>query len=204
MRCELVDRASNPGESENDFRTRLAAIAAEKLVAERTRLQQQFDKKLAAIETNIKKAEARVSSQRWRLFARLGTMFWVIADTVLSIVGKGLPGRRRSLDPAFRSVATERGQQANAQVGLDKLLADKKTLATDREKALADFDTAHKPESLVLEKLSIKPRKMDIEVDGVALAWLPYRLHAGAEPAPLYELPSATADAPTEPPPKSS
>jgi hypothetical protein len=198
MRCGLVDRSSNPGESESDFRTRIAPLAAEKLAAERTRLEQQFDKKLATLETNIKKAEARVSSQRWQFFARLGTMFWVIADTVLSVLGKGLPGRRRSLDPAFRSVATERGQQANAQVGLEKLLADKETLAADREKALADLAVAYNPESLALDALSIKPRKMDIEIDGVALAWLPYRLHADSDPTPLYALPTDTSSAPTE------
>ena len=71
--------------------------------------------------TALSRAEARVSTQRWQFFARIGSMLWVIVDTVLSALGKGLPGRRRSLDPAFRSVATERGQQSNAQVSVDKL-----------------------------------------------------------------------------------
>jgi hypothetical protein len=199
MRCAAFDCSSNPDESVVDFRARLAPLAAEKLAAERTRSEQQFDRKLAALETNIKKAEARVSSQRWQFFARLGTMFWVIADTVLSIMGKGLPGRRRSLDPAFRSVATERGQQANAQVSLDKLLADKKTLLADREKALADLNTAYQPEALAIEKLSIKPRKMDIQVEAVALTWLPYRILDDAEPVPLFALPSAKTSTLTEP-----
>ena len=51
--------------------------------------------------TRFSRAKARVSTQRWQFFARLGSMLWVVVDTVMSAMGKNLPGRRRSLDPAI-------------------------------------------------------------------------------------------------------
>ena len=119
-------------------------------------------------------------------------MLWVIADTVLSILGKGLPGRRRSLDPAFRSVATERGQQATAQVSLDKLLDEKKSLEAERDKTLADLESKFtSPSNCRSKSSSLKPRKADIEVDRVSLVWLPYRLDTHGAAEPVYQLPNA-------------
>ena len=117
-------------------------------------------------------------------------MLWVVADTVLSILGKGLPGRRRSLDPAFRSVASERGQQVSAQASLDKLLDEKKSLEAERDKTLADLDGKFKPDQLPLEELVLKPRKTDVEVDRVSLVWLPYRLDSQGSAVPVYQLPT--------------
>lgn len=188
MRCELVDCSSKPDEATADFLKRLEPLAAAKREQERVRLEKQFASKQANLEASITKAEARVSSQRWQFFARLGTMFWVIADTILSILGKGLPGRRRSLDPAFRSVATGRGQQTNAQASLDKLLDEKATLETEREKSLAELDGKFAVEKLPLEELVLKPRKMDIEVDNVSLVWLPFRVNGAGVVEQVYEL----------------
>ncbi len=114
-------------------------------------------------------------------------MLWVIADTVLSILGKGLPGRRRSLDPAFRSVATERGQQMSAQASLDKALDEKKSLEAEREKSLAELDAKFQPDQLPLETLVLKPRKSDIDVDRVSLVWLPYRIDGDGRGEPVFQ-----------------
>lgn len=188
MRCELVECSSKPDETKADFLKRLEPLAVAKREEERVRLEKQFTSKQAKLEEQITKAEARVSSQRWQFFARLGTMFWVIADTILSILGKGLPGRRRSLDPAFRSVATGRGQQTTAQAKLDKLLEEKATLETEREKTLAELDGKFAVEKLPLEELVLKPRKMDIEVDNVSLVWLPFRVNGAGVAEQVYEL----------------
>jgi hypothetical protein len=194
MRCELVDCTANAGESHDDFQKRIEPLAKAKADAERARIEQQFDKKRADLESRIKAAEARVSSQKWQFFARIGTMLWVIADTVMSLLGKGLPGRRRSLDPAFRSVATERGQQATAQATLDKLLDEKAALEKDREKTLADLDSKYQTTQLPINTLTLKPRKTDIVVDRVLLAWLPFRIDAQGTATPVYKDPTSESD----------
>jgi hypothetical protein len=190
LSCDLVGASSKSGESREAFCKRIEPLLATAKEAERAKLEQQFASKLAALDARIKSAEARVSSRRWQFFARLGTMLWVVADTVLGTLGKGLPGRRRSLDPAFRSVATERGQQAVAQASFDKLLEEKKSLEADRDKTLAGLDDKYAPGRVPLEAV-IKPRKSDTEIDGVSLVWLPYRVAADGSAQRVFQAPTS-------------
>ena len=132
------------------------------------------------------RAAARVSTQRWQFFARLGSIAWVVADTVLSAMGKGLPGRRRSLDPAFRSAATERGQQSSAQLSLDKALKEKEQLEVDYQDRLKDLEASYSPANVSIEPIELKPQKSDVEVDNVSLVWLPWRIDAAGLAEPVY------------------
>jgi len=193
LSCSLVGASSKPGESRAEFCQRIEPLLVRAKESERTKLEQQFEKKIAALDARIKSAEARVSSQRWQFFARLGTMFWVVADTVLSILGKGLPGRRRSLDPAFRSVASERGQQATAQASLDKLLDEKKSLAAERDESLEGLNDKYAASCVTLDEIQLKPRKTDIEIDRVSLVWLPFRVDNSGTASAVYSLPSASS-----------
>jgi hypothetical protein len=193
-RCELVDCTSKPGESKVDFVKRLEPLAKAKQKADREQLAKEYDKKLAGIEDDIKKAKSNVSTQRWQFFARLGGVLWVMLDTVLTAFGKGLPGRRRSLDPAFRSVATERGQQVRAQVVLDRAQGQKQQIEKDYQQNLKELDAKYAPPSLRLELLEIKPRKSDIEIDRISLVWLPYRIDDRGAAEPVYEIPSADVE----------
>jgi hypothetical protein len=195
-RCELVACTSRPGEVKKDFQQRLSPLASKKCEEERAKLEAKFASKLADLGGRIKKAEVNVSTQKWQFFARIGTMLWVVVDTVASILGKNLPGRRRSLDPAFRSVATERGQQATAQATLDKLLDDKSLLEAERDKTIARLDDQYAADQLLLEELVLKPRKSDVEVDRVSLVWLPYRVDDRGVVEKVYETPAADVEAP--------
>ena len=197
--CSLVGECAQPNEAEADFRKRLEPLVTAKRDAERARLEKQFATKLDKLEADIKKAEARVSSQRWKFWTRITGLLWVALETVMRFMGYGRVGRPRSPEVAMRGIATERGQQTTAQASLDKLLADRQSLEAERDKTLAGLDDVYKVDTIKLDKIAIKPRKTDIEIDGVALAWLPYRLNADSTPAPLYELPTTNANPPTPP-----
>ena len=194
LSCDLVGASSQPGETRDDFCKRIEPLLATAKESERARLEQQFEKKLAALDSRIKTAEARVSTQRWQFFARIGAMLWTIIDTLAAMFGMNLPGRRRSLDPAFRSVATEHGQQVTAQVSLDKLLDEKKSLETERDQSLAGLGDKFAADRVRLEEVVLKPRKSDVEVDRVALVWLPHRLDTEGNGEPVYQLPSSPAE----------
>jgi hypothetical protein len=191
MQCKLVDCISKPGESKADFLMRLELEAKRKCEQSREDIEKQFAKKLSKLEDDIKTAKVNVSTQRWQFFARLGGVFWVIIDTVLTAFGKGLPGRRRSLDPAFRSAATGHGQQARAQVSLDSALEQKRRFENEHQQNLKELDAKYAPSNLRLESLEIKPRKSDVEIDRVSLVWLPYRVDDRGAAEPVYEILSA-------------
>jgi hypothetical protein len=184
--CADLDQCSPPGEEEADFRTRLAPLLTERLKAERDKLDRAHAAKLNDVDAKLQRAQSRLSTQRWQFFARLGSMVWVVADTVLSAMGKGLPGRRRSLDPAFRSVATGRGQHSNAQISVDSAQREKEQLQQDYEKNLAELEARYRPDSIQIESLELKPQKSDIEVDKVSLVWLPFRVNSSGNAEPVY------------------
>jgi hypothetical protein len=185
-KCSLVGEISKQDEAEETFRARLAPLLEAKRNSERQTLEQSHTKKLADADDRLRRAQARLSTQRWQFFARLGSMAWVVADTVLSVLGKGLPGRRRSLDPAFRSVATERGQQSTAQISLESAVQEKQVLEAQHKERMKQLDAAYNPASVAIEPLELKPQKSDIEVDKVALLWLPWRIDATGAATPVY------------------
>jgi len=193
-RCERIDRVSKPGESKADFLKRIEPEVNRAYQGERAELEELFAKTFLKLDDRINKAKANVSTQKWQFFARLGSVMWVILDTVLTAFGKGLPGRRRSLDPAFRSAATERGQQARAQVSLETALDLKQRAKNDYQQKLHDLEAKYAMPNLKLNSREVKPRKSDIQVDRVSLVWLPYRVDDRGGAEPVYEIPSANTD----------
>jgi hypothetical protein len=191
--CDALDQSSQLDETQEKFRARLEPLAKAQIEPERKKLESQHAAALAKVDAEVAKQQAKVSAQRWQFFARLGSMLWVIVDTVMSAMGKGLPGRRRSLDPAFRAAATERGQQATAQVSLDAALAQKERIENDYQKMLEDLDAKFSPATLQLSPLEIKPKKTDIDVERVTLAWLPLRVDATGRAEAVYETPAAAS-----------
>jgi hypothetical protein len=184
--CSQFDETSRPEEKEEEFRIRLAPLLEAKRTAEREKLEKAHAAKLADAEDRIRRAQAKLSTQRWQFFARLGSMLWVVVDTIMSALGKGLPGRRRSLDPAFRSVATERGQQSNAQISMESALKDQQFLEEQHQEALKALEIRYSQANVPIESLELKPQKSDIEVDKVSLVWLPWRIDANGVAAPAY------------------
>ena len=80
LRCELADCSSKPGESKADFQKRLDPLASAKRELERARLEKQFATKQANLESRIKSAEARVSTQKWQFWTRITGVLWVLVE----------------------------------------------------------------------------------------------------------------------------
>jgi hypothetical protein len=184
--CGLLRETSRPGETVEEFRTRLAPLLELNLRTELEKLDKGYAAKLADAESQLHRARTRLSTQRWQFFSRLGGIAWVVVDTVMSAVGRGLPGRRRSIDPALRSVVTERGQQANAQVSVDKALQDIERLRQEHQEKRSSLEAVYQPTAVKIESTELKPQKGDIEVDQVSLVWLPWRIDAAGAAEPVY------------------
>ncbi len=185
--CEALDATSNPGEQEADFRNRLAPTLIERLAAERDKVEKTYAPKLTKVETQIRAAQTKLSTRRWQFFAKLGTMLWVVVDTIMAAMGKNLPGRRRSLDPAIRSVATETGQQSNAKAVLESALQEKARLEQQQQDELKQLETNLTPAGLKVEPFELKPQKGDVEADEATLVWLPFRISPAGASEPVYQ-----------------
>jgi hypothetical protein len=189
---ELMGQVSRIGESEIAFRRRLEPAISARRESERRKIEQQFATKISRLNDRIQTAEDKVATQKWQFWSRASGFVCVLVDGVMRIKG----GRRRSATTAMRGVATERQQQVTAQAALDKLIAERAELEHVRDEQLLNVDAKLDAHSLPLERIELKPRKADIEVDSVTLVWLPWGVDSQGHAEPLYEvsLPPPTMD----------
>jgi hypothetical protein len=186
--CDMPEAISRPLESEADFRARLVPLLQSELATQKADLEKRYAKKLTDANDKVQKAKARVAARRWQFFAKLGGMLWVVVDTVMAAMGKNLPGRRRSLDPAIRGMATETGYSSNAKLDLERAEQNLQQLQQQRDEELKQLEARLSVAGLTLQKLELKPLKGDIEADEVSLAWLPYRISPAGAVEPVYEV----------------
>ncbi|MCC7476566.1 MAG: ATP-binding protein [Pirellulales bacterium] len=186
--CVLPAAISKPGEQEAEFRARLLPSLERERAAQRDAVEKQYAKKLADAATRVAKAQSRVNARWWQRIVKVFTVLWVAIDTALAAFKINMPGRRRSLDPAIRSMATESGQSSNAKLDLERAQQEQRRLEQEKEDKLKQWETSLSAAALKLEVLELKPQKGDIEVDQVALAWFPYRMGASGVAEPVYDV----------------
>jgi hypothetical protein len=186
VRCPTLDETSRPNESIEDFRNRLSTLAAQRLQAEREVLQSKYASKLLDAEMTIQRHQTSLRTQRWQFWSRLGNILWVIVETVLRAMGHGRRGRPRSAEVAVRQAATEHGQQTSAQLGVDQARQERTRLEKELQERIKLLDDKYQPNNLQTEPLPIAPRKADIEVDEIVLAWLPWRVGSNGEAESVY------------------
>ena len=188
LQCEDLEALSSPDESEADFRKRLEPQLPTILAAKKAALQDKYDKKLRDANQKVQIAESKVSAQRWKFFSRIGMALWVVVDNIMAALGKNMPGRRRSLDPAIRSMATETGSQSNAKVILENAKQDRDREQKKYDDELNQIETGLTVAGLRVTPLELKPQKGDIEVSDVSLVWLPMRISPAGAAEPVYQV----------------
>jgi hypothetical protein len=185
FRSDTIGAVSSPGESERDFRIRLTETAREKRDEQVEALRKKYGVKIAQLQERIRRAEQAKQVQADQ--ARQQTLSTVIhAGT--AVLGMFF-GRARSLRSMSAVGTAARGAGRTYQEQQDVARAEE-TVAT-LQKQLADLNAELEtevdnlqerfdPEAGELEVLGLKPRKTDVEVRFLTLAWAPKR---GDEPA---------------------
>jgi len=174
---------SRPGESERDFRIRVADLSREARDARKADLRARFQTKLDAIQRRIETAEEAV--QRESSQASRSTM-----DTALrvgtSLLGAFL-GRRSArgmvsqIGTAARSAgrtADQRGDVARAEGRVSALQTEMAELEAQLTRELEAVDLAPSADLAPLTSVEIKAKAAELHVVETALAWVPYRRDA--------------------------
>lgn len=183
FRSDTIGEVSNPGESERDFRIRLAEAAREKRDEQVDALRKKYGVKIAQLQERKRRAEQAKQVQEDQ--ARQQTLSTVI--TAGSAVLGMFFGRKRSSMSALGTAARAGGRTLQERqdieragetvAAIDKQLAD---LNAELETEVDHLQDRFDPEAGELEVLGLKPKKTDIEIRSLTLAWAPKR---GGEPA---------------------
>ena len=71
--------------------------------------------------------------------------------------------------------STAAGDVSQAAAAVDSLRREHDDLFAEFQQKIESMAAALRPEALVLEAVPIRPRKTDITVEKVVLAWMPYQ-----------------------------
>ena len=166
---------SKPGESEREFKARLAQAAREKRDDEVDKLRKRYATKLDRLRKRLRKEEDELTDDKIEYEARKKEEMVSGAETLLGVLG--IFGRRKSVSTAM----SKRRMTARAKADIEESEREIKRLEEEIAEMEADFkqeadDIAARWDEMLddIETYQVKPRRADISIDMVAVAWLPY------------------------------
>jgi prefoldin subunit 5 len=179
LESPTLQERSNPGESERDFRIRLADRAREKRDEELAVVRTRYARKVATLEERIRKAELRVAKERDQAKSeKLDTA--ISFGTALLGVFTGRKGISKTdvnrAGSAIKGVGRSAEQQQDvvrAEETVDALTEQLETLNEELTDKIDEVTERYDPLTEELEAVACRPRRADIEIRRVALMWAP-------------------------------
>jgi len=172
--------ASHPGETEEEFRSRLQTAADAEKKEALDKLQKDFAAKKAALEQKVMRAEqAKEREAEQSRGRKLQTVISFVATILRSLTGK----KRLSTGTLDRATTTmrdvgrsmdEAGDVKRAEETLTALKQDLADLEAKLQTEIEALESKFDPKSEALDKVLVRPRKSDITVDALGVVWTPY------------------------------
>jgi hypothetical protein len=170
---------SNPGESEADFRLRLGQRAREARDAAADKLRKKYATKLTALDERLRKAESRIAREEGEATRQhVDTAVSVGAGILGALFGRKVAsasnvGRARSAVRSASRSLKERGDIEAARADAEAARAQRAELEAQVEREVAALAGLADPTQLEVQRLSAPPRKADISIGVIGLAWVP-------------------------------
>jgi hypothetical protein len=177
--CKALGLTSRPGEREEEFRGRVALAQRGERDAAVEKLRQKYAPKLLALDSKMATARSRVSKEEAQLAqAKTSTAISVGATVLGALLGRKVRsatnvGRAAT---AMRSAGRAREQAGDVELAKDRverLEAERAELEAAARAEIDALKAAGDAASAVVEALVVAPRKQDLSVDALVLAWVP-------------------------------
>ncbi len=176
--CKRLRLVSKPGESERDFRIRIADGSRSDRDAKVDKLRDLYAGKLATLEDRIRRAQQAVAREKDQASSQRMTAAMSAGATILSAF-LGRKVTRTAMGDAARSVrgfdrAAKQGRDVDrAEDSLEALEARRGELEAELAADIAALEAKLDPSSEPLTTLTVRPRKSDVEVTSVVVLWRP-------------------------------
>ena len=181
LACDALKQTSRAGESEGDFRARLALVVREQRDAEAEKLRQKFAPKLTTLQGQKQRALERVDREKSQASQQKVQAAISIGASILgAFLGRKVLSSSNAsrMGTAARSAARIGRESADVDRAegsveqIDQRIAD---LNKELEAVIAALDTRLDAQNIALHELTVAPRKSDIAVGKVMLLWTPWR-----------------------------
>ncbi|MDH4036629.1 MAG: DUF87 domain-containing protein [Candidatus Krumholzibacteria bacterium] len=167
---------SKPGESERDFRVRIADALRVDRDERVDKLRAKYSAKLATLEDRIRRAETTVAREKDQANSqRMQTAVSVGATLLTAFMGRkrvsqAALGRATTAARGVDRTARQQRDVAHAQDNARALRAQYESLAAELQEEIREIETAG-AEAAELTTRTIRPKKSDIDVLRVAVLW---------------------------------
>jgi Helicase HerA, central domain len=172
--------ASNPGESERDFRVRLQQLAREKRDEMVEKLRQKYAPKVAALEEKRRRAEQTVDREAEQAQSqKVQTAISFGATLLSSFLGRksvsfSTLGRATTAARGVSRSMKEAGDVARARETVEAVTQQLAELDAQLKADTEAIQNSGDPQTEELGKVSLKPTKSNIAVKLLTLVWVPY------------------------------
>ena len=192
LKCAALKVVSEPGESERDFRIRISDEAREKRDEQVAKLRKKYASRLDTMEERIRKAELRVEKEMQEAqSAKMQSAISIGASLLGAVLGRKVLGSTnvRRAASAARGVGRSQKQADDVQRAEEDVIAYTEKLEEmqrDIELEIAEIEQRFDSDALELDELLLKPRKTDIDIRHMALAWVPFGRDAAGGKIALF------------------
>jgi hypothetical protein len=167
-----------PGESERDFKVRCQQAAREQRDAAVDKLRDKYEVRLKRLETRLAREEREFEEDKAEHRGRVGEEVLSGLATVAGFLG--VLGRRSTSLRGLSTAASKRrisssakADIAESEAAIARLQADIEELKQDMEHDAHELTEQWASIAEGIEHIAVAPRKSDIDVQMVALAWAP-------------------------------
>ncbi|MGA7499981.1 MAG: hypothetical protein WBX00_24890 [Isosphaeraceae bacterium] len=190
--CPDLKAYSRPGESQRDFRLRLSQGSREARDRANEELRVKYASKRNKLQEDIRKArerldreQAQASKAKWDAAVAFGNSV-LGAFLGKKTISKTSVGKATSAAKAAGKAMQQSGDLGTAQSELDRALENFTNLEIEFQADVERLEAMLRPNALALEAIELAPKKADITIEQVVLAWTPWTASAGGEPAAAY------------------
>ena len=183
---------SKPGQNERDARASWSQAVREHRDAEKEELlakyaakQDSLEQKILAAKRRLERETAQYNQEKWGTLLNFG-------QTLLgALMGNKISSRSVTTGRSLGRAAQQRGDVVHADEVLEQLAAEKQELERESDREIHELGERFRVESLTLEPLDIPCRKGDIQVNMLAILWVPWELGGDGLATPLVDFPQA-------------
>ncbi|MDA8122106.1 MAG: ATP-binding protein [Deltaproteobacteria bacterium] len=171
---------SGPGEPEREFRLRLQQAGREKRDGQVDRLRQKYTPKIAALQDRIRRAEQSVEREKAQATQQKISTAISFGATLLTaltgrkVVSQSSLGRAATAARGAGRTLKESQDVARAAESVQALQKQLDDLQALLDQEIEEVKTGADPLAENLETCEVRPKKTDVSVALVSLAWFPY------------------------------
>ncbi len=185
LKSNLLKVYSEPNEDPRDFKIRLRQLAREKRDEQLDKIKKRYMKKLESLEMKIRRAEERIAREEsQKKQQKLQTAITFGATILGALFGskalsRSTIGKTTTTISKAGRILKESQDVQRAKENLELLLQKKSELQEAFQEETELFSEKFDLSLEELEKITVHPKKTDIQIKLLALLWCPYKNENG-------------------------